>query len=997
MADFGNSYGLDPSIVSYLQGGDQQLATDPTGDGIIHGGAPALYASAQDPQNAGVLTRDIVIPPRPPPPPPPPPPQNIGPAMGGGQEVPDYGLPGPVVAGVQSGFAPLPDVTGLPGAVAAPDIAPTRQTAPDVSAATVDDAGAFSPASAPNAHIIPGYDRLGAERPLGPGEWIKNKNGSWSNEITSTVEDKNLNGGKPTVVPTLWMVDGKPTTVSEDEAARLAATSGLKFPSFSTMKDAEKFANARESNWQNVPEGATRNVPALWQEQGLPSSVAANIQNGFVPDRADPRQSGPDFLAGTVATPTDAQIKASNAAVDKRQAAQAAFDASPEGMMQKSDAMRADAVNKQDAADKAATDAQVIANNAIAVANQKAAARTAERDQAELQAQKDFAANRDKLVAEKNQAIDNYVNYKVDTDRDVGARGLIAIALSGIGDALDHHHGPNAAAQILDAQADKRIADQWKQKDELGKKAGFVQGKIDMLRQGAADDRDAMAMQKAAILQEQANEIRATADASANPQIKARGMALAAQRETERAAIVDSTATRHAQQNAAQAAAQQQGFENRIKMGELGVKQAEQKETARQHDLEHQDKLAEIGAKADERSAKTKADFAKNGVFDPSTANALLDPVGQKMEDAAKAIDQKTAAAEASGDVAAQQKFQKQADGLRAQAAEHAYPLEDKDNEVKNQLAGSQRLVNVTQRIRDALNDGSIFDRSTRSTLKTEADEAFTAWAELNKVKASSREYEVYKDAIGELDGLTATNIGKSPLLASLDALDTGARNTANTTLASRGIKTTWTPTAKRGQEAPVLSGKTNVELAADATPGLFEKLIGVDPFHPFTPPELRGPQVAENSGNTTPTGLEKSDDAAVMNLIGQYGSISPEDNKRVVSTLAAMVNSPRVSVVNQNAIKRETASVVAGGRFNPVANQIIDYLYPSDEDGGDEQALSDRKEAISSAVLDRIRGENPGLYKAVVRTLPEEKQKWLRALDAAGEKRALDAIGEKP
>lgn len=104
----------------------------------------------------------------------------------------------------------------------------------------------------------------GVARPLAMGEHVLNPDGSMSNEISVTVESKDLNGGRPTLLPSLWIVDGKPTRVNEDQAVELARQSGLRFKSFDSLDAAEKFANDRESAWQNTkPEDASKIEP-LW-------------------------------------------------------------------------------------------------------------------------------------------------------------------------------------------------------------------------------------------------------------------------------------------------------------------------------------------------------------------------------------------------------------------------------------------------------------------------------------------------------------------------------------------------------------------------------------------------------------------------------------------------------------------------------------------------------------------------------------------------------------
>ena len=104
----------------------------------------------------------------------------------------------------------------------------------------------------------------GAPRPLAPGEYVQNPDGGWSSEISVTVENPALNSGKPTVVPSLWLIGGKPTRVSEDEAAQFAARSGLAFRSFTTEDDADRYSQQREDTWQRVGRAGARGVAPLW-------------------------------------------------------------------------------------------------------------------------------------------------------------------------------------------------------------------------------------------------------------------------------------------------------------------------------------------------------------------------------------------------------------------------------------------------------------------------------------------------------------------------------------------------------------------------------------------------------------------------------------------------------------------------------------------------------------------------------------------------------------
>ncbi len=107
-------------------------------------------------------------------------------------------------------------------------------------------------------------------RPFAPGEFIRNPDGSWSSEITMTTdkgEYPGLNDGRPTNLPTLWLVNGKPMRVSPEQAVQYAIASGLKFTSYDSLDAADKAATEREKGWQKItnPRDA-RSIGALWQK-----------------------------------------------------------------------------------------------------------------------------------------------------------------------------------------------------------------------------------------------------------------------------------------------------------------------------------------------------------------------------------------------------------------------------------------------------------------------------------------------------------------------------------------------------------------------------------------------------------------------------------------------------------------------------------------------------------------------------------------------------------
>lgn len=122
----------------------------------------------------------------------------------------------------------------------------------------------------------------GAPRPLAPGEWIDNppkapnEEGGWSSEITNTVQagqEPRLNNGRATILPGMWIVNGKPVHVDEDTAVEYALRSGLKFKSYGSNELAEKASQDREDDWQKIEPKNAGQVAPLWEPgaQAAPS------------------------------------------------------------------------------------------------------------------------------------------------------------------------------------------------------------------------------------------------------------------------------------------------------------------------------------------------------------------------------------------------------------------------------------------------------------------------------------------------------------------------------------------------------------------------------------------------------------------------------------------------------------------------------------------------------------------------------------------------------
>ncbi len=110
--------------------------------------------------------------------------------------------------------------------------------------------------------LLPQFGTGNQTRPFGPGESIALPNGMTANEMTWTVPI----GKRWAVVPGLWLINGVPTHLNEDQAAEMAVRSGLEWPfTFDTEKEANTYAEHREDFWQKTQD--TTQQPPLWQHR----------------------------------------------------------------------------------------------------------------------------------------------------------------------------------------------------------------------------------------------------------------------------------------------------------------------------------------------------------------------------------------------------------------------------------------------------------------------------------------------------------------------------------------------------------------------------------------------------------------------------------------------------------------------------------------------------------------------------------------------------------
>lgn len=287
------------------------------------------------------------------------------------------------------------------------------------------------------------------------------------------------------------------------------------------------------------PEAGPRDLSQL-----LPPEVLAHVMGQTPPadmgaTPAPPVQNGADYQVPSTAT-FGAQNARQNAAYTrgqaKQSAAQAAYDASPEGQLVKATAGVTGALGQEKAIATASGDlaAQEADQNAKDIEDRNARAQGIRDDQAK-QAQ-ERADGLAKLHADYDKATSEEAKYKIDdgrrwNDLSTGRKVLagISVILSGLGDALQHRNGPNPAITlIMDAIKDDVNA-QVREREQLGRVVDRKRNSMDMYEKQTGSMREAGTLKLAEEYKRTADQLEATAAKYANPKAKLNAMNAAAE------------------------------------------------------------------------------------------------------------------------------------------------------------------------------------------------------------------------------------------------------------------------------------------------------------------------------------------------------------------------------------------------------------------------------------------------------------------------------------
>lgn len=658
------------------------------------------------------------------------------------------------------------------------------------------------------------------------------------------------------------------------------------------------------------------------------------------------------------------------------------------------------------------------AQGAAEVADYQAHDEAAKKIEADRAAQK---ADYDKTFATKQAYVDSSLkaidNYKIDQDKYWNNIGVgqhigwyIAMALSGVGDALQKKGGPNPVIQMLQDKMHQGVVAQMDEREQLKERSGRAEHDLDKYQQFSQDRVAQMNLLDARNDKMLAQNLMTTAAKFKDPQAIANAQAQAAQlmqSSTEKAQKSVEFAATYDTQKKQLAVAQSA---NAIAGGHLAIARQAEARAQKLQDLEYGPggfKEQEMGLKAAEEARKALADQKKTikdqGLFNPRTAEPLLTGNGRAMmqqADQVEAASRKdpTAGAQAyvqslrdqvttpqgkaqvdqleqqikTDPVAAQRLSGDYVASLRntAQTTEVATIADPKAREeVKTGIDYANRLVNQAAEMKQFLqNDPDITDRDGWAKLKTKYGITIADFAKVLGERVSERALTGLGKHTMDFnpDSLISRVIGKGPAIAELDGVEESVKAGMDSLLKSHGIKDGWIPSSPLESPAAKLGqGQTSQEVGAASEPGLIgQTALGINSdlysiAHPLeaSSPDYERPtpagmmRAAENeaAGRTTKKQLADGSTVDVSSNVG----LDPKDDQAV-----------------QSLIKQ--ADSASNAKRSAIIDQIASPIIAND------------RPSLSVGILGLVRAEDPALYRDVLARLPPMQAKELSKYDEA-------------
>lgn len=369
-------------------------------------------------------------------------------------------------------------------------------------------------------------------------------------------------------------------------------------------------------------------------------------------------------------------------------------------------AMQGEAATQSAAADSKAADAEM---QAIAARNAEA-----ERIRKETATQEAARQKRYEELNEKySNATDEWAKTKIDPGRrwknaSTGAKiaAAISVAMSALGDALQHKSGPNLALSIIDKAIQDDIDLQVQDREHKGAIANRVRTSLDDHRKETADWREARQLKLAEEYKRTADEIERIAAGARSEKAKANGLAMAGEYRTRAGALEQGVATAawNREMKAQEFAEQKRNARVSQGLQARGLKQ-QANQFSEEMKFKRDQLAAQQKAATDQDLATATAEQAKDlresGIRDPSTGQYIVGEGGKPvlMRNAAEG-------AKIQETVDATQTMLSTIDRIKAKIAND--PGFAKLNPTQKQAAIASELDSLTLLIKDSYGTGAL-------------------------------------------------------------------------------------------------------------------------------------------------------------------------------------------------------------------------------------------------------------------------------------------------
>lgn len=546
-------------------------------------------------------------------------------------------------------------------------------------------------------------------------------------------------------------------------------------------------------------------------------------------------------------------------------------------------------------------------------------------------------------------------NTKIDRSADHPILAAIGIALGALGTAMQNRDAALAAAfrgqpapapvenpalKAFYAAIDRKVAAQMQDLDNQRTALQMSGQGIGMERQANMDRETQMGIYRNGYLEVAKQKIEAIKQKTQLNVVKSNADVMLADVSREQADTLGAAQTRFQTHQDAVAARNQQAALAKAQLNQAAKFHADTMGFQWAHArMQQEDKMAEVAArllKEGKDTAAAKLKMVQEGaLFDPRTRDPLLTPAGrQKYADADKLESDARRAKDP--EIAAKQRAQAQAIRDGAMLFDTITVDPKVATKLRDQIGVAQEVTDQIDDVATKLEqDPSAFNRAQWAGIATQMGNLANVYQKTIGERISVRAFEQAMKHILEFDpdSIFDRVASQKRALESMKQLKNVVAGDINNALGKEGVKTDWSPVRSNEQRLN-FDEKTAAELGQ-------ERQLGYANIARYTSLNDRA--------------QEEEHDAAAMER-GAESGLRPQ----AVARVRALA---------------QRASGAGDAEYGRIVDAIAAPIQSGLKEGG--------RSSLAIGMLDVLRNSNPAVYTDVVKSLPADDQKAIRARDA--------------